>query len=153
MATQTDRFFGNGNLIGVYGGFGNNPCFIIYKARRYKCKYCNSLFFEQNPFNLKNDSISLYTTYAVLRDLLRHTNTFSDVAHNYNLSVHKVIKIFDEHVEYRRSTLPTVICFDEFYRSRKSKEKYAFVNSSSSNGSNVPSKSNKIALIIISPNR
>ena len=104
----------------------NNPCFIIYKARRYKCKYCNSLFFEQNPFNLKNDSISLYTTYAVLRDLLRHTNTFSDVAHNYNLSVHKVIKIFDEHVEYRRSTLPTVICFDEFYRSRKSKEKYAF---------------------------
>ena len=80
----------------------NNPCYIIYKARRYKCKYCNSLFFEKNPFSLHKDSVSLYTTLAVLKDLLRHTNTFSDVANNYNLTVHKVIKIFDEHVEYRR---------------------------------------------------
>ena len=105
----------------------NNPCYIIYKARRYKCKYCNSLFFEKNPFSLHKDSVSLYTTLAVLKDLLRHTNTFSDVANNYNLSIHKVIKIFDEHVEYRRTKLPNIICFDEFYRSRKSKEKYAFV--------------------------
>ena len=29
----------------------NNPCFIIYKARRYKCKYCNSIFYERNPFS------------------------------------------------------------------------------------------------------
>lgn len=105
----------------------NNPCFIIYKARRFKCKYCNCLFFEKNPFSLNKDSVSLYTTFAVLRELLRHTNTFSDVAHNYNLSVHKVIKIFDKHVEYRRITLPNIICFDEFYKSRKTKEKYAFV--------------------------
>ncbi len=105
----------------------NNPCYIIYKARRYKCKYCNSLFFENNPFSFNKDSVSLYTTLAVLKDLLRHTNTFSDVANTYHLSVHKVIKIFDEHVEYRRTKLPNIICFDEFYRSRKSKEKYAFV--------------------------
>lgn len=105
----------------------NTECYLIYKARRHRCKYCNHLFFERNPFSLKGDSISYYTTYAVLRELLRHTNTFSDVAHNFNLSVHKVISIFDQYVEYRRTPLPNIICFDEFYRSRKSKEKYAFV--------------------------
>ena len=66
----------------------NNPCYIAYKARRYKCKYCNTVFYEHNPFSLKNDSISTYTVYAVLRDLLRHTNSFSDVAHMFGLSVY-----------------------------------------------------------------
>lgn len=105
----------------------NNPCYIVYKARRYKCKYCNTVFYEHNPFSLKNDSISTYTVYAVLRELLRHTNTFSDVAHMFGLSVYKVINIFDNYVEFRRPTLPKILCFDEFYRSRKSKEKYAFI--------------------------
>lgn len=105
----------------------NNPCYIIYRARRYKCKYCNNVFYERNPFCSKNDTISTYTTFAVLRELLRHTNTFSDVAHMFNLSVYKVINIFDNYVYFRRPNLPKIICFDEFYRSRKSKEKYAFV--------------------------
>lgn len=105
----------------------NNPCYIVYNARRYKCKYCNSVFYEYNPFSLKNDTISTYTTFAVLHELLRHTNTFSDVAHIFNLSVYKVINIFDKYVEFRRATLPKIICFDEFYRSKKSKEKYSFV--------------------------
>lgn len=29
----------------------NNPCYIIYNARRYKCNYCNSTFYEANPFS------------------------------------------------------------------------------------------------------
>jgi transposase len=43
----------------------NNQCFIIYMARRYKCKYCNSIFYEHNPFSLKNDKESSYTIYKV----------------------------------------------------------------------------------------
>lgn len=105
----------------------NNPCYIIYNARRYKCKYCNNCFYEKNPFSLKYDKESVYTIYTVLRQLLNHTNTFTDVAMNLNLSVTTVIKIFDKYVECRRLALPSILCFDEFYRSKKSKEKYAFV--------------------------
>ena len=105
----------------------NNPCFIIYKARRYKCKYCNSIFYEQNPFSLKNDKESTYTIYKVLDELKSHTNTFTDVARNLNLSVTTVMRIFDQYVEYQRTKLPKIICFDEVYTSRKSYQKYAFV--------------------------
>lgn len=105
----------------------NNPYYIIYNARRYKCKYCNNCFYEKNPFSLKYDKESVYTIYTVLRQLLNHTNTFTDVSVNLNLSVTTVIKIFDKNVECRRLALPSILCFDEFYRSKKSKEKYAFV--------------------------
>ena len=105
----------------------NNPCFIIYKARRYKCTYCNSIFYEHNPFSLKNNKESTYTIYKVLDELKYHTNTFTDVARNLNLSVTTVIRIFDQYVEYHRTKLPNIICFDEVYTSRKSYQKYAFV--------------------------
>ena len=105
----------------------NNPCYIIYKARRYKCKYCGSSFYEINPFSSQNLKISTYTIYTVLRQLLNHTNTFTGVAQNLNLSVTTIIKIFDTYVECHRSSLPKIICFDEFYRSRKTTDKYAFV--------------------------
>ena len=105
----------------------NNPCFIIYKARRYKCKYCHSIFYEHNPFSLKNNKESTYTIYKVLDELKYHTNTFTDVARNLNLSVTTVIRIFDQYVEYHRTKLPNIICFDEVYTSRKSYQKYAFV--------------------------
>ena len=59
--------------------------------------------------------------------MLNHTNTFTGVAQNLNLSVTTVIKIFDTYVECRRAILPKIICFDEFYRSRKTTDKYAFV--------------------------
>ena len=59
--------------------------------------------------------------------MLNHTNTFTGVAQNLNLSVTTVVKIFDTYVECRRAILPKIICFDEFYRSRKTTDKYAFV--------------------------
>ncbi len=102
----------------------NTPCYIIYNARRYKCKYCDTCFYEKE---------SLYTIYSVLRQLLNHTNTFTDVARNLNLSITNVMKIFDAHVECRRLQLPKILCFDEFYRSKKSKNKYAFVMTDFSN--------------------
>lgn len=105
----------------------NNPCYIIYNARRYKCNYCNSTFYEANPFSSYKQKTSTCTIYTTLRQLLNHTNTFTGVAQNLNLSVTTVFKIFDTYVECRRAILPKIICFDEFYRSRKTTDKYAFV--------------------------
>lgn len=105
----------------------NNPCFFIYKARRYKCKYCNKIFYEVNPFAQKFDKKSVFTVNIVLNSLKSHTKTFTDVAREFNLSKTAVINIFDQYVDYKRGTLPKILCFDEIYTSRKSYQKYAFV--------------------------
>jgi len=103
------------------------PCFIIYKARRYKCKCCNKVFYENNSFALKNNKCSVYTTFIVLETLRSHTVTFTDVAKQYNLSTTSIMNIFDQYVVCRRTPLPRILCFDEVYTSRKSYQKYAFV--------------------------
>ena len=105
----------------------NNPCYIIYKARRFYCKTCKYTYYENNPFALKNDKLSTYTIHAVLNDLKDHTVTFKNVAKKYNLSVTSVINIFDTYIDAKRRPLPEVICIDEFYTSRKRQYKYACV--------------------------
>lgn len=105
----------------------NSPCFIIYKARRYKCKYCNKVFYENNPFAFKYSKLSAFTIHIVLDALRSHTKTFSDVAKDYKISVNSVINVFDQYVNYKRVSLPSILCFDEVYTSRKSYQKYAFV--------------------------
>ena len=105
----------------------NNPCYIIYKARRFYCKICKQTYFERNPFALKNDRISTYTIYAVLESLKDHTVTFKNIALKYNLSVTTVQSIFDSYVDAKRRLLPEVVCVDEFYTSKKRQFKYACV--------------------------
>ena len=105
----------------------NNPCFIIYKARRFYCKTCIHTYYEKNPFALKNDKLSTYTIYAVLNDLKDHTVTFKNVAEKYNISKNSVINIFDNYIDVKRRPLPEVICIDEFYTSRRRQYKYACV--------------------------
>ena len=105
----------------------NNPCFIIYKARRFYCKTCKHTYYEKNPFAFKNDKLSTYTICAVLNDLKDHTVTFKNIAEKYNISKNSVINIFDTYIDPKRRTLPEVICIDEFYTSRKRQYKYACV--------------------------
>ena len=105
----------------------NNPCFIIYKARRFYCKTCKHTYYERNPFALKYDKLSSYTIYAILNDLKDHTVTFKNVATKYNISITSVQNIFDTYIDPKRRTLPKVICIDEFYTSRKRQYKYACV--------------------------
>ena len=105
----------------------NNPCFIIYKARRFYCKTCKHTYYEINPFAMKNDKLSTYTIYAVLNDLKDHTVTFKNVAEKYNISKNSVINIFDNYIDVKRRPLPEVICIDEFYTSRRRQYKYACV--------------------------
>ena len=103
------------------------PCFLIYKARRYRCKYCNHIFYENNPFALKYEQHSSYTIFSVLDALKIHTETFTNVARTFKLTKMQVLRIFDQYVQCVRQPLSKVICFDEVYTSKSYNQKYAFV--------------------------
>lgn len=101
---------------------------IFYNCRRYLCKHCNASFSESNPFTMKEQTkISSYTIINILEDLKPYNATFSDVARRYNLSVTKVVNIFDSYVQIARKPLTRYLCIDEFYFNRHSKYKYAFM--------------------------
>lgn len=103
----------------------SSPCFILYKARRYRCKYCGKVFYETNPFSLEGDQTSTYTILAVLDTLRSHTSTFTSVAAQFNLTKQNVINIFDNYVDCGRKKFPKIISIDEFYTSKLSRYKYA----------------------------
>lgn len=111
----------------VHSFSNDSPCIIIYKARRFKCKYCHSTFYEHNPFSNKYDRCSTYTRMMVLKKLKSHTRTFTNVAEDLFISVTEVINIFDSHISCNRLPLSKIVCFDEVYTSKKFYNKYAFV--------------------------
>ena len=105
----------------------NKNQIIHYSARRLKCE-CNKTFYEENPFCSKEESIiSNNLLKRILEELKRYNHTFLEVAERFKISVTKVIEIFDTHVQIKRKALREVISIDEFYFSRHSKNKYAFL--------------------------
>lgn len=98
---------------------------IIYRQRRYICPNCNKTFIESNPFTSNHSKFTNMTITKTLQLLKDYNQTFSSVSRLVNLSVTEVIEIFDEYVQIKRKPLQEVICVDEFYFSRKSKNKYA----------------------------
>ncbi|MGI6768757.1 MAG: transposase family protein [Bacilli bacterium] len=46
-----------------------SPCFLIYKARRYKCKFCGKVFYEKNPFSYGKKQVSTYVISSLIRIL------------------------------------------------------------------------------------
>lgn len=84
----------------------HTPCFIHYRARRYKCPVCNKTFYEHNPFAYKNMKISSLTVYNVLSDLKKATKTFKTVSDRYHISPTTTVAIFDVHVSISRRALP-----------------------------------------------
>ena len=105
----------------------NTPCFLIYKARRYQCKYCHKIFYELNPFSTHYNKTTHYTRLHILDELKSHTATFTSVADMYKINKMSAIRYFDSYIDCERKDLSSVICIDEFYTSRKSNEKYACV--------------------------
>ena len=106
----------------------SSPCILKYKARRYKCKYCNKIFYEHNPFATSNEKVSTFTRLMVLDALRSHTATFTSVARQYKLTTQTVINIFDTWVDCKRKALPSIICIDEIYTNKLSNSsKYAAV--------------------------
>jgi transposase len=98
---------------------------IIYHQRRYICPQCKKTFIEKNLFSFNSFNCSNATIEKTLLLLKDYNQTFSSVSHLVNLSVTEVIEIFDSFVQIDRKPLQEVICIDEFYFSRHSKNKYS----------------------------
>ena len=100
---------------------------IYYSARRLECE-CGKTFYEENPFVSKEETVvSNNLLKRILEELKRYNHAFLEVAERFDLSVTKVIELFDTHVQLKRKTLREVISIDEFYFSRRAKNKYAFM--------------------------
>lgn len=100
---------------------------IDYASRRYRCKKCQKVISESNPFNKKHERISLKTKLSILDYLKDFNHTFTDTAKLFNVSIQSVIDIFDKSVDARRRRLPEVISIDEVFTSKMNKYKYACV--------------------------
>ena len=99
----------------IHSTLVNRKCTIIYSQRRYKCNSCNISFSEKNPFINTKENVAIETKINVLKDLKFTNNTYTSVAKRYNLSVTKVQRIFDHHVNIVRKNLPEVLSIDEHY--------------------------------------
>jgi len=100
---------------------------IHYSARRFVCE-CHKTFYEDSPFVSKEEKkLSNNVIKGILEELKRYNHTFLEVAERFRISVTKVVEIFDTHVQIKRKALREVISIDEFYFSRRSKNKYAFM--------------------------
>src|SRR5690554_1189758 len=102
----------------------SSPCFIMYKARRYKCKFCSKVYYENNLYYTCNAQSSIYNILEVLYALLRHTSTFTFVSAQFNLTKQQIMLIFDSYVDVSTNPYPEAISIDEFYTSKLARHKY-----------------------------
>ena len=93
----------------------NRNCIICFYRRRYRCKSCCISFSEANPFSFKNENLTHETKINILKDLKKPGETYTIVAHRYNVSVQTVLRIFDKHVNIERKIMPEVLSLDEHY--------------------------------------
>lgn len=99
----------------IHSTLVNRKCTLFYSQRRYKCDDCDITFSENNPFINSSENITIETKINVLKDLKYVNSTYTSVATRYNLSVTKVMRIFDNHVQIERKALPRILSIDEHY--------------------------------------
>lgn len=99
----------------IHSTLVNRKCIIFYSQRRYRCDDCDFTFSENNPFINSSENVTIETKINVLRDLKHVTSTYTSVAERFNLSVTKVQRIFDKHVQIERKPLPKILSLDEHY--------------------------------------
>lgn len=99
-------------------------CIIIYKKRRYRCKDCNSVFFEPNSFNFGYNRISDVTLQCILKDL-KTTVSYKDIAERYHVTSQTILNYMDKYIDPKRRELPEILCLDEFKNLSFGKGKYA----------------------------
>ena len=99
---------------------------IKYKARRFICD-CGTSFYEEDPFKSKDYLLSDNGIDYILSEIKRYNHNFSEIAQSLNISVTKVIDVFDSYIQIERKKLREVISIDEFYFSKHSRNKYAFL--------------------------
>lgn len=99
----------------THSTFNNRKCLIIYQQRRYRCPNCELTFHEPNPFINSKENLTFETKINVLKELKYPEQTYTAVARRCNLSTTKVQRIFDQHVNIPRKSLPRVLSMDEHY--------------------------------------
>ena len=88
------------------------PTNLIYKKRRYECKYCNKIFYENNPIIHKYHRKTNRLTGFIVNEL-RNLVSCTDVAKKANVSTNSVCRLLDPFA-VTNTKLPKVLCIDEF---------------------------------------
>ena len=88
------------------------PTNLIYHKRRYECKNCGKSFFEDNSIISKYQRRTTRLTGFVV-DRLRNLISQSDVSIQTNVSTSVISKMLP-YLAVTNSTLPKVLCIDEF---------------------------------------
>ena len=88
------------------------PTNLIYHKRRYECKNCGKKFFENNSIISKYQRRTTRLTAFVV-DKLRDLSSQSDVSKQTNISPSVISKMLP-YLAVTNSTLPRVLCIDEF---------------------------------------
>ena len=92
--------------------FGKHTVLILRK-RRYRCPFCGKRFFENNSFLPRYYRMtSRLAAYIISK--LSDVRSFTSVAHEGNLSVSTVIRVFDCINYGKPQRLPEVVSIDEF---------------------------------------
>lgn len=99
----------------THSTFTNRKCTILYEQRRFICKECRCTFSEKNPFIESSEQLTYETKINILKDLKRPDITYQAIAERYNVSINRVIRIFDKHIDIGRKVLPTVLSIDEHH--------------------------------------
>lgn len=88
------------------------PTNLIFHKRRYECKNCGKKFFENNSIISKYQRRTTRLTAFVV-DKLRDLSSQSDVSKQTNISPSVISKMLP-YLAVTNSTLPRVLCIDEF---------------------------------------
>ena len=88
------------------------PTFLIIRKRRYVCNHCDKKFFEHNPLLSKYARRTTRLSGFVI-DKLRSLVSQSDVSKQTNVSPSVISKMLP-YLAVTNSTLPRVLCIDEF---------------------------------------
>lgn len=88
------------------------PTFLIIRKRRYVCNHCGKKFFEHNPLLSKYARRTTRLSGFVI-DKLRSLVSQSDVSKQTNVSPSVISKMLP-YLAVTNSTLPRVLCIDEF---------------------------------------
>ena len=102
-------------------------CYILYDARRYQCPHCRKIFYENNPFSIGGQRVSVTTVYNILKDLKEPTETFTSVAKRHNVSKTTAVNIFDKNIHVSRRPLPECLGIDEVYAFKSDHSQYVCV--------------------------
>ena len=66
-------------------------------------------------FSNSRERLTYEPKINILKDLKHPEDTYTSIAHRYNTSPNKVIRVFDKHVDIPRKKLPAVLSIDEHY--------------------------------------